>query len=200
MSWDDDSLFDDVADVLDPLHIDDFIYGNDDGHTSFDEMILADTLRQQEEDSEREIQEYWLQNEEISDNLDDEDDGSDCDEYDADDSYSACVIKTEGNGCSNAISSCSVPINEVKTSPVVSKIESDYEKRLRLAKERYRKKLPLRIALLILFFCMTFGFAMVSSYTDFILLGIIGGLVSFVATGIEIAVLAVLHDDPLLLD
>ena len=52
MSNKDNGWLDDEANRLDPLHIDDYSYGNNDGTTSFGEHITADILRQQSIDED----------------------------------------------------------------------------------------------------------------------------------------------------
>ena len=41
---DDNGFLDDLADTLDPLHINDILFGNGDGRTSFEETMTAELL------------------------------------------------------------------------------------------------------------------------------------------------------------
>lgn len=85
------SWFDDYANKTDVFHTDDFMYGNNDGYTTFDEMVLADIMRGStekkiitsdiddfddlEEDSEMDEEDYFdRENGEDVDRGDDSDD------------------------------------------------------------------------------------------------------------------------------
>ncbi|MBQ6979061.1 MAG: hypothetical protein IJQ07_00245 [Clostridia bacterium] len=106
MSKDDEhSSLDDLANSLDPLHLDDFFYGNNDGYTTYDEMVTADIIESEEEkfnkrnntstygdeddeDSDDEDEEY--DDDEVDEDDDSQDDTVDCfDEEDEEFSYSS---------------------------------------------------------------------------------------------------------------
>ena len=53
MFWDDDDDFrplDDLANALDPLHLNDELFGNGDGYTTFEESVAADLLGEDDPD------------------------------------------------------------------------------------------------------------------------------------------------------
>lgn len=87
MSKDDNhSWLDDEANKWDPFHTDDFIYGNNDGYTSFDEASLAESMRQHDAEARRRAdQDYWDRRLQEDEEEAEEDEDYDTDDYDEDD-------------------------------------------------------------------------------------------------------------------
>lgn len=119
---DEHSSLDDLADFLDPLHVDDFLYGNDDGYTTLEESITADIMESEQKRSSTNNDYEFDEDEDDENEFDEEDDTEDdFGEYDSETEDNRLVDEE-----TETIEDCSIEVQDYASEQYQTRVSADF--------------------------------------------------------------------------